>query len=86
VQYGKAGIAFASVTIFAVMLTIFSLLVHFAIQALNAPACNTAMSAATAINAPMLAIFACNSAGLLGVYLLIMVCSSVCVGLAAARN
>lgn len=85
-QYGKAGAAFASVAIFAVWLTIFSLLIHFAIEALNAPACNTAMSAATAFNAPMLAIFACLHAGLLGVYLLLMVCSSVWVGLAAASN
>jgi hypothetical protein len=83
VPCGAAGMGCASVTCFTAMLIVFSLLIHFATQALNIPACNTAMSNATAIKAPMLAILGLVSAGIMGVYLLLMV-FTVCVGLAFA--
>lgn len=80
---GPAGVVFAFVVFLVVMVTMVSLLLHFGVQALNAPACNAAMSAATTFRAPMLAVMAFVSAAMSGAYLLVFACALLFLGSAA---
>jgi len=59
----------------------FSLDVSFSVQALGSSNCTSAMSSATSMNAPMLAVVALISGGFRGLYLLLVACACLCGGM-----
>jgi len=80
VLFGPCAMVLAVGLYIAMNIIMFSLEIAYSVPALQSANCTSAMSSATSINAPMLAIMGLISAGARGLFLLILTLACLCGG------